>query len=155
MKWNWKMWTCIRLDLESLGSWPTLYAQKLTYWCALSCHGGANVWGEPAVSCRWTGWVWEITGWSWRLQEIYDHLRGIYRIYLKWMKRNRTMSTCNRLDSESLGSWPTLYAQKLNSRALMCTFLSRWRLRSPAYWQHWAIRIEIHNDEEGRSLTLP
>jgi len=25
--------------------------------------------GEPAVSYRWTGWVWEITGWSSRLQE--------------------------------------------------------------------------------------
>ena len=27
--------------------------------------------GEPAVSYRWSGWVWEITGWSWRLQENY------------------------------------------------------------------------------------
>ena len=27
--------------------------------------------------------------------------------------QNRKMSTCNRLDLESLGSWPTLYAQKL------------------------------------------
>ena len=26
---------------------------------------------EPAVSYRWMGWVWEITGWSWRLQEDY------------------------------------------------------------------------------------
>ena len=25
--------------------------------------------GEPAVSYRWIGWVWEITGWSSRLQE--------------------------------------------------------------------------------------
>ena len=29
-------------------------------------------WGEPAVSYKWTGWVWEITGWSSRLlQENY------------------------------------------------------------------------------------
>ena len=28
-------------------------------------------WREPAVSCRWTSWVWEITGWSSRLQENY------------------------------------------------------------------------------------
>ena len=28
------------------------------------------VWEEPAVSCRWTGWVWWITRWSWRIQEI-------------------------------------------------------------------------------------
>ena len=27
--------------------------------------------GEPAVSYRWTGWVWEITGWSSRLQKNY------------------------------------------------------------------------------------
>jgi hypothetical protein len=26
---------------------------------------------EPAVSYRWTGWVWEITGWRSRLQENY------------------------------------------------------------------------------------
>ena len=28
-----------------------------------------TLWGELAVSYRWSGWVWEITGWSWRLQE--------------------------------------------------------------------------------------
>ena len=27
--------------------------------------------GELAVGYRWTGWIWEITGWSWRLQENY------------------------------------------------------------------------------------
>ena len=27
--------------------------------------------GEPTASYRWTGWVWEITGWSSRLQENY------------------------------------------------------------------------------------
>ena len=27
--------------------------------------------GEPAVSHRWTGWVWETTGWGSRLQENY------------------------------------------------------------------------------------
>ena len=31
---------------------------------------------EPAVRYRWTGWVWEITGWSSRLQEIH---RSFYR----------------------------------------------------------------------------
>jgi hypothetical protein len=28
-------------------------------------------WGDPTASYRWTGWVWEITGWSSRLQENY------------------------------------------------------------------------------------
>ena len=32
------------------------------------------------------------------------------------------MSTCNRLDLDSLGSWPTLYAQKLTSQALLRNF---------------------------------
>ena len=30
--------------------------------------------GEPAVSYRWTGWVWETTGWSSRLQENHQSL---------------------------------------------------------------------------------
>ena len=58
---------------------------------------------EPAVSYRWTGWVWEITSWCLRLQ-----FRGIYRIYLKWLKQIRKMSTCNRLDLQLLGSWLTM-----------------------------------------------
>ena len=52
-------------------------------------------------------------------KKITDRFRGIYeRIYLKRMKQNRKMSTCNRLDSESLGSWPTIWSQKLTSQAL-------------------------------------
>ena len=38
---------------------------------------------EPAVSYRWIGWVWEITGWSSSLQENYRSLGGIYGICLK------------------------------------------------------------------------
>ena len=30
-----------------------------------------NDWGQPAISFRWTGWVWEITGWNSRLKENY------------------------------------------------------------------------------------
>ena len=64
--------------------------------------------GKPAVSCRWTGQVWGIPGWSWRLRRrITDHFRGIYgRIYLKWIKQTLKMSTSNWLDLEWLGSWP-------------------------------------------------
>ena len=54
--------------------------------------------GEPAVSYKWTDWVWEITCWSWRLQENYRSFRGIYRIYPNLTKDNRRMCTCNRLD---------------------------------------------------------
>ena len=52
--------------------------------------------------------------------EVQD-FREIYLSYLEesieytsneW-KQNRKMIRCNRLDLESLGSWPTIYAQKL------------------------------------------
>ena len=32
------------------------------------------------------------------------HLRGIYRIYPNLIMKNRRMSTCNRLDLQTLGS---------------------------------------------------
>ena len=56
--------------------------------------------GEPAVSYKWTGWVWENTGWSSRLQENYPFFFwGIYRIYYPILiEENRRMWTCNRLD---------------------------------------------------------
>ena len=37
-------------------------------------------------------------------RRITDHFRGIYSIYLKCIKQNWEMSTCKRLDLESLGS---------------------------------------------------
>ena len=37
-----------------------------------------------------------------------DHFRGIYRIYPNLVKENRRMSTCNRLDLQTLGSQPIM-----------------------------------------------
>ena len=37
----------------------------------LNCMGLPYDRGEPVVSYKWTGWVWELTGWSSRLQENY------------------------------------------------------------------------------------
>jgi hypothetical protein len=37
-------------------------------------------------------------------RKITDHSRGIYRVYPKLIKENRRMSTCNRLDLQTLGS---------------------------------------------------
>ena len=37
-----------------------------------------------------------------------DQFRGIYGIYLKLMQKNRRMSTCNRLNLQTLGSQPTI-----------------------------------------------
>ena len=39
-------------------------------------------------------------------RQIDDHFRGIYRIYLKLIKRDWKLRTCNRLDLETLGSRP-------------------------------------------------
>ena len=64
--------------------------------------------GEPAVNYRWTGWVWEITGWSSRLWKNYDQFRGIYNVYLNLVKENRRMWICNQLDLQTLGSQPVI-----------------------------------------------
>ena len=37
-------------------------------------------------------------------RKITDHFRGIYRIYPDLIKENRKMSTCYRLDLQTLGS---------------------------------------------------
>ena len=81
--WLWHMWS------------PPQWAQS-------------NDQGEPAVSYRWTGWVWGITGWHRRLQENTDHFRGIYKTYPNLIKENRRMPTCNRLDLQTLGSQPIM-----------------------------------------------
>ena len=47
----------------------------------------------------------EPVGWSSKLQEGYPTFRGIYRIHLKLIKKNRMISTCNRLELETLRSW--------------------------------------------------
>ena len=64
--------------------------------------------GKLVARYRCTDWVWEITGWNSRLQEIADQFRGIYRIYLKLIRKNQKMSTCNRLALQTLGSRPVL-----------------------------------------------
>ena len=44
-----------------------------------------NLWlGRTAYI--WTGWVWEIAGWRWRLQEYHPSFKGIYRIYPNLIK---------------------------------------------------------------------
>ena len=71
--------------------------------------------GEPAVSYRWTGWL------ILRNNRLKFVTSGDLSIILEesmeytsseW-KQNRMMSTCNRSDLESLGSWTTVYGHKL------------------------------------------
>ena len=47
----------------------------IPWWLALAlwnCKNHSNDRGEPAVSYRRTGWVWDITGWSSSLQQNYQ-----------------------------------------------------------------------------------
>ena len=84
-----------------------------TFQVTTTCITYTYVWnkaqGEPAVSYRWTNWVWKITS-----RELPIILKESLKEYtsIEW-KQNRKMSTCNRLHLEWHGSWPTLYAQKL------------------------------------------
>ena len=41
-------------------------------------------------------------------RKIDDHFRGSYRIYPNLIKENRRMSTCNRLDLQTLGFQPIM-----------------------------------------------
>ena len=71
--------------------------------------------GEPAVSYRRTGCVWEISGWSWRprgglpiiLEESIEYTSN------EWKHQNRKMSTCNQPVGSRITRTLTDYAQKL------------------------------------------
>ena len=41
-------------------------------------------------------------------RKITDCVRGIYRIYPNLIKENRRLSTCNRLNLQTLGSQPVM-----------------------------------------------
>jgi hypothetical protein len=47
-------------------------------------------------------------------RKITDRFRGIHRIYLNLEKENRRMSTCNRLDLQTLGSRPIMLKNLLD-----------------------------------------
>ena len=58
-----------------------------------------------------------------RFSPIIAHLfRGIYRLYPDLLKENRRMSTCNRLDLQTLGS-PPIYMPKISLSLVMCADL--------------------------------
>jgi hypothetical protein len=100
----WPTWFELRVRLDFLVQQsPFMYMVDMVM---------SNDRGEPAVRSKWTGWIWEITGWSTRLQENYRLsiiiLEGIYRIYSNLIKENRRMSTCNQLDLQTLGSQPIM-----------------------------------------------
>ena len=61
---------------------------------------------ESAVSYKWTGWVWEITSRSSRLHENYRSFSRNLEEYTQFNKGTQRMSTCNRLDLQTLVSPP-------------------------------------------------
>ena len=85
------------------------YAIEHDGWCQINIFNKlpGNDKGEPAVSYRFTGWAWEISGRSSTLQEITDHFRRIFRIYpIYWTKtrgcRHVTGRTCKHEDLNQL-----------------------------------------------------
>ena len=91
IKGNQRMWTWNQLDLQALGCQPLMLRNLPDHWVLHrvlleTWHAPQRplsqmshlpdwitptyVWEELAVSCRWTGWVRERTGWCSRLHEI-------------------------------------------------------------------------------------
>ena len=58
-------------------------------------NAGRYVPEEPEVRCRWTGWVWEITGWSSRLQGK----NNTYPLLMIWRLATRGGGAVNLMSS--------------------------------------------------------
>ena len=84
MKENRRMWTCNRLDLETLGSQPINMPKNLL-----------NHWVEVHQDFTWFNRS--------VLEESIEYTSNEWKHL-----QNRKMSTCNQLDLESRGSWPTM-----------------------------------------------
>ena len=56
-------------------------------------------------------------------RKITHHFRGIYRIYLSLVKKNQKITTCNRLDLETLGSFFSLSMLKILPKTLLCPII--------------------------------
>ena len=64
-------------------------------------------------------------------RKITHHFKGIYRIYPNLIKENRRMSTCNRLDLQTLGSQPVIMPKNLPNH---CWWENRERLLQFFFW---------------------
>ena len=97
MKANRKMWTCNRLDLESLGPWPTIPKN----FHPMIGENRQLVTDGPVEFEKYPVDVQDY-------RKITDHFRGMYRIYPNSIKENRRMWTCNRSDLQTLRSQPIM-----------------------------------------------
>ena len=59
--------------------------------------------GELTASYRRTGWVWEITSWSSRLQDNYPHFRGMLTNYAQKSPRTQRHTSTNNWYRTSKG----------------------------------------------------
>ena len=68
-------------------------------------------------------------------RKITDHFRGIYRIHPNSVKENRRLSTCNRLDLQTLGSRPVMMPKNLPDRwnRMLMSVCKPWRF-SNVWW---------------------
>ena len=91
-----------------------------------------NVRGELAVSYRWTGWVPEIIRLKFKTSGNLPIIKEDFIEYKSnhWIK-NRKMSMCNRLDLETLRSWPVLLKFFPNTGDDGCPLLLQLVIHSP------------------------
>ena len=103
---------------------------------------------EPAVSCRWTGWIWETTGWSSGLQEIYQSFkRNLWNI--PPVNESKT-GRCQHVTGwflESLGSRPTTMPTNFPGT------VPNWEgnYRGLSSWTLWASAWEVSGHSRSRS----
>ena len=57
-------------------------------------------------------------------KSVTGHFRGLCRIYLKLVKKNQQMSTCDRLDLGTRGSRPIMLKISSDTGTLYCTYLT-------------------------------
>ena len=78
----------------------------------------------------------EFEKWPVKVQDFMKtthRFRGICKIYLKLIKKNRDITTCNRLDLETLGSWPVVCKNLLQT---LEGSLFQQNIFSPWIWSH-------------------
>ena len=95
-------------------------------------------------------------------RKITDRFRGIYRIYPNFVRENQRMSTCNRLDLQTLGSqlilprnlpdhWVTLHCVprlltpgEIGMHDLYKPHTSLWSFVRPSMRSHEALTYALH-----------
>ena len=131
----WDGWWCSHHPLQIQGlEWQRVRPPWTTPW--------SYVREEQAVSCRWTGWVREISSWSSRFQEIFtDNFGGIYRICLKQMKA-KAEDRCQHatgwiLITRILTDW--LFPKASRAPPQIVSFPTSWTRRRCAkvWWMGW------------------